>query len=125
MIFVFGSNLSGIHGAGAARTAFQKHGAIYGEGIGHFGNSYAIPTKDRNIITLSIPAIRIYVDQFINYAKDHPHFIFQVTRIGCGLAGHNDNQIAPLFMDAPTNCHFDSAWSKILGNKYSYWGHVA
>lgn len=124
-IMVFGSNLAGIHGAGAALYAQRNHGAVWGEGLGHYGNSYAIATKDRKIRTLSIASIRIFVGDFIRYAKEHPELEFQVTRIGCGLAGHSDNDIAPLFEDAPINCAFDSAWEKILGPTRVYWGHVA
>ena len=124
-VFVFGSNLKGVHGAGAAKYAVQHKGAVLGAGVGHYGNSYALPTKDRNIVTLSKTAIRIFVGDFIRYATAHPELTFQVTRIGCGLAGYSDKDIAPLFFDAPLNCQFDSAWRPILGEKYTYWGHVA
>lgn len=124
-VFVFGSNLAGIHGAGAARHAKIMFGAVQGEGLGHHGNSYALPTKDRKIQTLSKVAIRIFVDQFIKYAKEHPELRFQVTRIGCGLAGYNDAEIAPMFLGAPDNCAFDEAWKPILGEQRQYWGHVA
>lgn len=124
MVFTFGSNLSGIHGAGAARFAKIHHGAAWGEGIGHHGNSYAIPTKDRKIRTLSTSAIRPFIDQFIDYATAHPELMFQVTRIGCGLAGYADHQIAPMFRAAPANCYFDEAWRPALGEDRIYWGHV-
>ena len=124
MIFVFGSNLAGIHGAGAARHAWEKHGAIYGEGIGRHGNSYAIPTKDRKIVSLSTTAIRMFVDDFIKYAIDNPELTFKVTQIGCGLAGFTARQIAPMFHNAPKNCQFDTAWQKYLGDEYTYWGNV-
>ena len=93
-VFVFGSNEAGIHGAGAAKTALEKFGARMYQGIGHFGQSFAIPTKDKNIKTLPLTAIRSYVNIFINYAKSHPELL---TRIGCGLAGYSDDDIAPLF----------------------------
>lgn len=125
MIFVFGSNLAGIHGAGAARFAKMTHGAVWGEGIGHYGNSYALPTKDRKIQTLSTTAIRVFVNDFLKYAAAHPEMEFQVTRIGCGLAGYTDREIAPMFLNAPLNCQFDSDWQPILGDRYTYWGHVA
>lgn len=124
MVMVFGSNLAGVHGAGAARFAKMMHGAVWGEGVGHHGNSYAIPTKDRKIHTLSTTAIRTFVNDFLKYAAAHPELTFQVTRIGCGLAGYTDREIAPMFMDAPLNCQFDSAWQPILGDRYTYWGHV-
>jgi hypothetical protein len=102
-IFVFGSNLAGRHGAGAALYARKHHGAIYGIGVGHQGNSYAIPTKDERIETLPLSVIRQYVDQFIAYANAHPEFVFRLTPIGCGLAGYKPDDIAPMFKDAPAN----------------------
>lgn len=113
-IFVFGSNLAGRHGAGAARSARLHHGAIYGQGVGRQGNSYAIPTKDASLHTLPIDHIRPHVDIFINYARSNPNLTFQVTRIGCGLAGYHDRDIAPLFFGAPENCHLPSKWEEIL-----------
>ena len=98
-IFVFGSNLAGRHGAGAAFFARQNHGAIYGQGIGLQGNSYAIPTKDLRIKTLPLSAIKKHVDTFIQYAKEHPELMFNVTRVGCGLAGYKDIDIAPMFAE--------------------------
>jgi hypothetical protein len=110
MIFVFGSNLAGRHGKGAALEARQKHGAIYGEGIGLQGNSYAIPTKDRYLNTLELQDIRLYVDNFVMFAARHPEMEFNVTRIGCGLAGYTDADIAPMFKDAPENCKLPDGW---------------
>lgn len=101
-IFVFGSNESGIHGAGAARLAFEKFGAIWGIGMGHQGKSYAIPTKDFDIITLPLDIIKQYIEDFIAYAKDNPDFTFLVTKIGCGLASYKEHQIGPLFENALT-----------------------
>jgi len=96
-VFVFGSNLSGIHGAGAAHTAL-RWGAEYGNGIGMQGMTYAIPTKDSSVRnTLSILDISMYVDDFIAFAMDHPEYTFLVTEIGCGLAGLTPEQVAPLF----------------------------
>ncbi|QWY83710.1 hypothetical protein [Rhizobium phage RHph_X3_15] len=123
MIFVFGSNLAGIHGAGAARVAFEKHGAVWGIGAGNYGNSYAIPTKDGNIKTLPLEKIKPFVNQFIHYAYENPHLEFQVTKIGCGLAGYKDEEIAPLFKDAPYNCMFDTAWAPWNDKPLRlYWG---
>lgn len=110
MIFVFGSNLAGVHGAGAAHCAYNEHGAIWGKGIGHHGDSYAIPTKDHNIRTLPVERIQEYVIQFMLYANEHPELKFQVTRIGCGLAGYTDKDIAPLFKGAPLNCELPEGW---------------
>lgn len=122
MIFVFGSNLAGIHGAGAARYAANNLGAMYGVGIGITGQCYALPTKDHKIRTMPLSRIEGYVNQFIEYAKAHPEQEFKITRVGCGLAGYKDSQVAPLFKDAPVNCYFDSAWSPWLGGQFKYWG---
>ena len=91
-IFVFGSNLSGMHGGGAAWVAYRKFGAIMGQGVGLQGQSYGIPTMQGGVET-----IRPYVDEFIEFAKSHPELTFLVTRIGCGIAGFDDAEIAPLF----------------------------
>lgn len=122
-VFVFGSNLAGIHGAGAAFYAFKHHGAQMGVGVGMTGNSYAIPTKDKHIRSMRLGDIIPYVDQFIDYAREHPETMFQVTQIGCGLAGFKANQMAPLFRLAPHNCMFDSVWSCCLPD-HKYWGHM-
>jgi hypothetical protein len=110
-IFVFGSNLAGRHGAGAAKWAHIHRGAIYGQGVGRQGDSYAIPTKDgRNRAdlkdpkqTLSLAAIKAEVRHFLHYARSNPHLTFEVTPIGCGLAGYKYSEIGPLFADAPPN----------------------
>lgn len=94
-IFVFGSNLQGAHAGGAARVAYNKFGAQWGVGVGHTGQCYAIPTMHGGV-----EAIAPYVDDFIDYANQHPELTFLVTRIGCGIAGFTDEQIAPLFVKA-------------------------
>jgi hypothetical protein len=94
-VFVFGSNLAGMHGGGAAYAAFKKFGAIWGRGVGLQGQSYAIPTMQGGVET-----IKPYVDEFIDFAKAHPDLFFYVTRIGCGIAGFADAEIAPLFAAA-------------------------
>ena len=94
-IFVFGSNLKGMHGGGAAYIAYRKFGAIMGQGVGLQGQSYAIPTMQGGVET-----IRPYVDEFIQFAKQHPELTFLVTRIGCGIAGFTDDEISPLFEHA-------------------------
>lgn len=94
-VFVFGSNLAGMHGGGAARAALLHFGAIMGKGVGIQGQSYAIPTMQGGVET-----IKPYVDDFIRYAQEHPSLTFLVTRIGCGIAGFTDAEIAPLFADA-------------------------
>ena len=122
-VFVFGSNLAGAHGAGAAAYAVKHWGAIYGQGIGFHGMSYAIPTKSRTIRTLSRDAIRPYVLDFLRFAELNPTLTFKVTRIGCGLAGYGDEDIAPMFAGAPSNCWFDEAWKRWLPLA-NFWGHV-
>ena len=94
-IFVFGSNLAGVHGGGAARFAYERFGAVWGEGVGFHGQTYAIPTMQGGVET-----IKPYVDQFIDFAREHTELFFYVTRIGCGIAGFKDSDIAPLFKDA-------------------------
>jgi hypothetical protein len=103
MIFVFGSNLAGRHGAGAAKFAVKNHGAVYGQGWGLQGNSFAIPTKDAKIKTLPLFYIRIYVDEFKIFAEEHPELTFQLTPIGCGLAGYTYEDIGPMFKNSPSN----------------------
>ena len=94
-VFVFGSNLHGMHGGGAAYVAFRQFGAVMGCGVGLRGQSYAIPTMQGGVET-----IKPYVDDFIAFAKAHPELFFYVTRIGCGIAGFKDKEIAPLFSEA-------------------------
>ena len=112
-IFVFGSNLAGVHGAGAAALALKEYCAVWGRGIGHFGRSYAIPTKDRDISTLRLSAIIPHIRDFVQYTIDNPEKQFFVTRIGCGLAGYKDFQIAPYFRNA-VNCDFPLDWKEYL-----------
>lgn len=121
-IFVFGSNEAGIHGAGAALEAYKKHGARYGKSYGHYGDSFAIPTKDENLLPLPIERIEAYVYGFAAYAVGHRKLNFKVTCIGCGLAGFHHSQIAPLFMNFPRNCLFDEAWKPWLHEEAQYWG---
>lgn len=117
MVFVFGSNLAGRHGAGAARFAAEYYGAKEKVGEGPSGQSYALPTKDNKIKTLPLNHIKDSVDRFIEYAKINPEVDFMVTRVGCGLAGYKNKQIAELFKDAPGNCHLPGVWQDILQNK--------
>jgi len=107
-IFVFGSNLAGRHGKGAALHARQHHGAIYGQAIGLQGHSYAIPTKDEHLRTLPLSIIHQYITSFITFAANSPSNTFAITRIGCGLAGYNwTRDILPLFPNPlPSNCRF-------------------
>jgi len=94
-IFVFGSNLGGMHAGGAARAAMDHYGAMWGQGVGLQGQSYAIPTMHGGV-----DVIKPYVDEFVAFARQHPELRFLVTRIGCGIAGFAVEEIAPLFADA-------------------------
>lgn len=94
-VFVFGSNLAGHHGGGAALVALERFGAVWGQGTGLQGQSYGIPTMQGGVET-----IRPYVDEFIEFAGSHTGMRFLVTRIGCGIAGFRDEEIAPLFAKA-------------------------
>ena len=94
-IFVFGSNLKGLHGGGAARLAYERFGAIWGQGVGLQGRCYGIPTMHGGV-----DAIKPYVDEFIEFAQNHTEYTFLVTKIGCGIAGFKEEEIAPLFADA-------------------------
>jgi hypothetical protein len=94
-VFVFGSNLGGFHGGGAARAAMNLFGAVWGQGVGLQGQSYAIPTMQGGVET-----IKPYVDDFVRFADSRPDLYFYVTRIGCGIAGFRDEDIAPLFKEA-------------------------
>lgn len=109
-IFVFSSNLSGIHGAGAAKFALQHYGAIYGNGIGPQGESYAIPTKDFQINTLPLQEIKKYITDFVMFSRENQNKIFHLTRVGCGLAGYKDRDIAPLFNGIEFNVKVSSLW---------------
>jgi hypothetical protein len=109
-IFVFGSNLAGAHGGGAARVAFRQYGAAYGKAEGPSGRSYAIPTMDEHIESLPLESVEAYVAHFLGFARSRPDLRFAVTRIGCGIAGFDDADIAPLFRDAPANCDLPEGW---------------
>lgn len=113
-IFVFGSNLEGMHLGGAARMAVEKFGAIMGLGVGIQGQSYAIPTMQGGVDT-----IKPYVDQFIDLAREWDQNTFYITRIGCGIAGFRDEEIAPLFRDALSlyNVRLPRRWVEILQNE--------
>lgn len=114
MIFVFGSNLAGRHGKGAALHAKIHHGAIYGQGVGLQGNSYAIPTKDERLRTLPLLTILDHVLDFILFAQKNREMQFKVTAIGTGLAGYRHEDIAPMFCTAPDNCHLPDEWRKLI-----------
>lgn len=111
-VFVFGSNLAGRHGKGAALYALQHYGAQYGEGVGRQGNSYAVPTKDFLLKVLTLDAIGRHLADFISYAKEHPEDTFMLTPIGTGLAGYSREQIYLLLkqLDVPSNVLFTKEW---------------
>lgn len=115
-IFVFGSNLSGIHGAGAARYALLHHGAVMGQGMGLQGTSYALPTKGVNISFMPLNDNARHVMAFISFTKIRPDLTFRVTRVGCGRAGFKDEQIAPLFKEALPlkNIRLPKGWRHLI-----------
>jgi len=113
-VFVFGSNLAGRHGKGAALFARQERGAITGRGYGPQGRSYAIPTKDERLGVLPLAVIAGHVAAFLVYADQHPHERFEVTAIGTGLAGYSPDQIAPMFREAPANCDLPPTFLAVL-----------
>jgi hypothetical protein len=120
-IFVFGANLCGIHGAGAALYAKRFYGAVYGVGEGRTGNAYAIPTKKTPYQSLTLEEVENHIYNFIVYAYEHPELTFIVTPVGCGLAGFNHDQIGPLFDSAPDNCILPKQWiSYSLGLRTEY-----
>ena len=117
-VFVFGSNLAGIHGAGAAKIAYKKFGAVWGRGVGGpFGQCFAIPTKDNKIQTMPLSDIEAFVQAFVRFTQAQNLYQIQrqwfVTRIGCGLAGYKDEQIAPMFKGA-VDCSFAEQWKDYL-----------
>lgn len=126
MIFVFGSNLSGIHGAGAALYARKHRGAILGIGEGMAGQSYALPTKGIRISYMSLDTIQEHVQKFMKFAYDtRNENQFQVTRVGTGLSGFRDEDIADMFYfvaHRKSNCFFDTAWSRFLPDDTKFWG---
>ena len=126
-VFVFGSNLSGIHGAGSAKEALQNWGAEWGVGTGRRGNSYAIPTKDKDVYTtLRLSVIQMYVGVFLEYAYERRNVDhFRVVAIGCGLAGYKPWQIAPMFMPVLHGMHYvqlPGEFTEILSRIFNYGG---
>ncbi len=110
-VFVFGSNLDGAHGGGAAKIARERFGAIWGQGVGLQGQSYGIPTMHGGV-----EEIKPYVDEFIEFARSRPELTFLVTRVGCGIAGFHDSEMAPLFAEAVSipNIHLPESFWKVL-----------
>lgn len=110
--FVFGSNLAGRHGKGAALTAKEHWGAVYGVGVGPTGRAYAIPTKDATLKPLPLYQIKQHVNDFIRYARLNWHLSFFVTAIGTGLAGYAHDEIGPMFKYSPRNCQLPEEWKE-------------
>jgi hypothetical protein len=123
-IFVFGSNEAGDHAGGAARFAHDHRGAEMRVALGLRGQSFALPTMDSDLRRLPLSSIESYVTYFIEFARSRPDLTFQVTQIGCGIAGFKASEMAPLFAKAPSNCAFDIAWRPWLGER-TYWGTYA
>ena len=114
-VFVFGSNLDGAHYGGAARVAAEQFQATYGLAEGASGRAYAIPTMDFSALdALPLEAIAASVREFVDYAQQNPSEAFFVTRVGCGIAGHSDADIAPMFSTAPANCSLPDRWEQFL-----------
>ncbi len=113
-IFVFGSNKQGRHGKGAALHAVKFYGAKYGQGEGLQGHSYAISTKITPYINNTLIDIHRQVSEFKKYAEDHPELTFNVTAVGCGLAGFKPVQIAPMFKDSPQNVNLPIEFIKVI-----------
>lgn len=106
-VFVFGSNAGGLHGGGAARIAHERFGAVWGEGHGHHGQSYAIDTMSGLDVLADEAAV------FVAYAAAHPELTFLLTPVGCGIAGYTPEQVAPLFADAPDNVTIPGAFADL------------
>ena len=112
-VFVYGANLQGRHGAGAAKTAAREHGAVWGK-WGRQGASYGIPTKATPWRSLHLSEVAMHVRDFLAHADAHPGDTFGVTPIGCGLAGFKPTQIAPMFADAPPNVQLPPEFLAVL-----------
>ena len=107
-VFVFGSNASGQHGGGAARLAAERFGAVWGEGHGHHGQSYAIDTMS------GLDVLATEARTFLDYARQHPELNFLLTPVGCGIAGHTPAEVAPLFEGAPQNVTIPASFLPFL-----------
>lgn len=107
-VFVFGSNSAGLHGGGAARIAHERFGAVWGEGHGHHGQSYAIDTMS------GLDGLAAEARAFAAYAAEHPELRFLLTAVGCGIAGYTPEQVAPLFAGIPQNVTVPAAFAPYL-----------
>ena len=121
-IFVFGSNLLGRHGRGAALEAKLHWGAKYGVGEGRTGQAYAFPTKFTPYMAMSLASIGEFKHRFYGYCGQHPELTFLLTKVGCGLAGHRELHIARMFANAPSNVVKPDNWDILaaqVGEGYS------
>lgn len=122
MVFVFGSNTDGRHGAGAALYARNFCGAKNGIGEGMASpTSYALPTVGHTLSRMSFETLKGHIAKFLQFASEHDELQFKVTRVGCERAGFSDAQVAPLFLNAPGNCLFDTGWARALPDA-RFWG---
>lgn len=119
-VFVFGSNLAGRHGKGAALTAAKEYGAVYGVGRGPTGWAYAIPTKTASLGIRTLREIQLDVREFVAFTKNNMHIEFKLTRIGCGLAGYKDHDIATMFVGIGPNVIIDPLWSVYLPEQRTF-----
>lgn len=122
-VLVFSSNTAGIHNRGSAFLARLRYGAQNGLGSGLQGQSYAIPIRDARNRLLPLRTIKKHVDDFIQYAKDHPNDIFKVTKIGVGLNSYKHDDIGPMFAMVPSNCIMPTKWQEYLdyNEEIKYW----
>jgi len=120
LVFVFGSNLAGRHGKGAALTAAKEYGAAYGVGRGPTGWAYAIPTKTESLGIRTLREIQQDVREFVAFANNNMHIEFKLTRIGCGLAGYKDHDIATMFVGIGSNVIIDPLWSVYLPEQRTF-----
>lgn len=119
-IFVFDTNEAGMHITSVAHEAYETKKARWGMSYGHYGTSFAIPTRDIDMKPLSYPTIKAYVNGFLAYARGHKKMTFHIAQIGCDL--YNEEHMAALFVEAPFNCLFDEAWKDYLPEDKEYWG---
>lgn len=116
-VFVFGTDLAGRHTSGDALVALREHGAQYGRAVGLQGRSYAIPVRTEEGMLLPLPVIGRYVEAFLRFATIYRQTTFLVTRVGCGKGGYRDEDIAPLFANAPANCRLPRSWQRYLAER--------
>jgi len=112
-IFVFGSNLAGIHAGGAAKQAHEQFGAIWGQGEGIQGQSYAFPTLTKSFKKVTPVTLVCNATRLFKCCEDNPDKEFLLTRVGCGIAGFQDEDIRPLFENHPNNLILPEEWRSV------------